>query len=370
MVTAFVMVGCVCMTGTASAATNGQVRAQALVNKNTQALRWVPQGPSFHAKKDLSGKSVYYIGIGLNYPFVIQVEDGLKAAASLFGVNVVGDDAQASTVTASRQMEQAVSNGAAAIVVEGLEAGAMHAAISDAAAHHVPVIFGGEADTGYRSGDEPVGVFGNASASYYNAGQMMAQIAVAKLGTVHAAFIVSSDQINSPVEYDGFKSELTSLCSKCTVTSTDVPESNWASGLGPAATTAISNPSINLLAVLYDAELEYTLPSIEAANAENRVKVVTYNATLPGMQELVKGNPVIGDPGASNTWDGWAMFDQVLRALNGQPAARGELPNRAFTPQTAATLNLTTPASLGSSWFTSANLKTEYSKLWGLSSSS
>jgi ribose transport system substrate-binding protein len=324
-------------------------------------------GPSFHAKQDLQGKNIYFIAVGLQYPFVIQVEDGLKSAASIFGMKVIGDDAQASSVVAARQMSQAVSQGAAAIVVEGINAAALHTAIAQAASAHIPVVIGGDVDTGNPSGDEPKGVFGNASASYYNAGQMMAEIAVAKLGTVHAVFMTSSDQTNSAPEYSGFTSELKKLCSTCTVTSTDVPESAWSTGVGPATTTAISNPSVNLLAILFDAELPLALPSVQSAGASNRVKVVTYNATLPGLQSLQRGNPVIGDPGASNIWDGWQLFDQVLRALNGLPPAPGELPNRAFTSETTQTLALTNSAALGTAWFLTGDLKTYYMKEWGLS---
>jgi ribose transport system substrate-binding protein len=346
---------------------SGQKEAQALVAAATQPIAWVPMGPSFHATADLRGKTIYFIAVGLQYPFVIQVEDGLKSAASIFGMKVFGEDAQASSVVANRQISQAVSQGAAAIVIEGINAEALHAAIAQAAASHIPVVIGGDVDTGYPSGDEPAGVFGNASASYYDAGQMMAQIAVAKLGTVHAVFITSSDQTNSAPEYSGFTAELKKLCGTCTVTSTDVPESSWSTGVGPATTTAISDPSVNLLAVLFDAELPLALPSIRSAGATSRVKVVTYNATLPGLQELEQGNPVVGDPGASNIWDGWQLFDQVLRALNGQKPAPGELPNRAFTPQIAQTLTLTNEAALGTSWFTTSDLKTEYMKEWGLS---
>jgi ABC-type sugar transport system substrate-binding protein len=325
-------------------------------------------GPSFHAKQDLKGKTLYFIGVGLEYPFVIQVDDGIKAAAAIFGMKVVAEDAQASSVVAARQISQAVSQGAAAIVVEGIDAGALHSAIAQAAAAHIPVVIGGDADTGGPSGDEPKGVFGNASASYYNAGQMMAEIAVAKLGTVHAVFITSSDQTNSAPEYSGFTTELKTLCSACTVTSTNVPESAWATGVGPATTTAISNPTVNVLAILFDAELPLALPSIRSAGASSRVKVVSYNATLPGLQSLAQGNPVIGDPGASNIWDGWQLFDQVLRALNGLPPAPGELPNRAFLPATAQTLSLTNSASLGTSWFMNGDIKTFYMQEWGLSS--
>ena len=167
-------------------ANSGQQQAEALVTAATQPIQWKAMGPSFHAKQDLQGKTLYFIGVGLQYPFVIQVLDGLKAAASIFGMKVVADDAQASSVVAARQISQAISQGASAIVIEGIDAGALHAAIAQAAAAHIPVVIGGDADTGYPSGDEPQGVFGNASASYYNAGQMMAQIAVAQEGTVHA----------------------------------------------------------------------------------------------------------------------------------------------------------------------------------------
>jgi hypothetical protein len=105
---------------------------------------------------------------------------------------------------------------------------------------------------------------------------------------------------------------------------------------------------------------------LKSANADNRVSVVTYHGTLPGLQDVAKGAPVIGDPGASDTWLGWQTMDQMLRALSDQPPATQLIPNRAFTTANVKSLQLTSQAASGSQWFTNANMKTDFSKLWGL----
>jgi ABC-type sugar transport system substrate-binding protein len=355
---------------TTSSSSNASAKAQATaaLDGSTKSVQFSGLGPAFKAKNNLQGKTIYYIAVGLSFPFNQQQLKAYNTAAALFGVKVLAEDTGGSTVVASRQIEEAVSRGAVALVLSGVETSAVSAAINDAKAKHVMIIVSGDAETALRDPSiQPVGVYGNATASYTQAGQMMAEIAVAKLGDVHAVFITSSDQSHSKDEYGGFKTELNKLCpTTCSVSATDVPLANWASGVGPATTTAVSNPKINVLAILYDAELPYALPALKAANADGRVSVVTYNATLPGLQALATGKPVIGDPGASETWLGWQIFDQTLRALNGLPPATGTLPNRAFTTSVARTLPLTPAAANTAVWYTDANMKASYSKLWGL----
>lgn len=352
--------------GSSATTQHAQAEAKAALAQSTKPLAWEPPGPAFKAASGLSGKQIYFIVNGLNFPFTQEILSGVKQAASLFRMTVVAEDTQSSTVVASRQIEQAVSRRVAAIVIDGVQANAVTAAIKDAANAHVPVIDSGDFETAQKSGNEPESIFGNVTASYAQAGQMMAEIAVAKLGDVHAVFIASPDSPHSIYEQTGFQNELTKLCAACSVRTVDVPLANWATGVGPATTTAVTDPTVNVLAVLYDAELPYVLPALKAAGATHPVSVVTYNATLPGMQELAKGAPVIGDPGASNTWTGWQIFDQALRALSGKPPAIQLTPNRAFTPEVVGTLSLTNAASNTAEWFTNANLQSEFSKLWGL----
>jgi ribose transport system substrate-binding protein len=105
-------------------------------------------------------------------------------------------------------------------------------------------------------------------------------------------------------------------------------------------------------------------PSVTRLNAQNRVKFVSYNATLPPMQQLKQGQLVAGDIGSPQHWLGWAIMDQTFRILTHRsPLADENIPNRLFDATNINSVNLSAPEG---TWYGATNFRQKYRKLWGM----
>src|SRR5262249_60425571 len=103
------------------------------------------------------------------------------------------------------------------------------------------------------------------------------------------------------------------------------PLAQWSTLLPSLTTSAIhSDPKVNYLLPLFDAMFALIRPAVIQTGATG-VKMVSYNATLPGMQDLKKGTQLVsGDVGGAPAWVGWGMMDQAVRLLTGHKALKSE----------------------------------------------
>ena len=153
------------------------------------------------------------------------------------------------------------------------------------------------------------------------------------------------------------------LCPACTVKVAHSPVAQWG-GLGTLTSSLLRDQNVNYLVPALDAMISIMKPAIYAANAQDRVRVAAYNATLPAMQDLKKGVLMAGLAGNPPEWIGWAAVDQVLRALSGQKPIADELvPNRMFTRANIGSVDLSKPTV---DWFGVTHFREGYKKLWGV----
>jgi ribose transport system substrate-binding protein len=127
---------------------------------------------------------------------------------------------------------------------------------------------------------------------------------------------------------------------------------------------AAQNPAINVMWDVYDFQMGFALPILNAAGASNRIDLLSENADLAQMQEMAQGTAVKVDVGNPVAWDGWAAVDEALRAIKGLPAvANEEVPVRLFDVANVGSINLNlNPAA----WYGAATYGLDYEKLWGL----
>jgi ABC-type sugar transport system substrate-binding protein len=216
---------------------------------------------------------------------------------------------------------------------------------------------------------QEAGVFGNVDACWSCAGKLMADAAFAKYGEDTNSFFITASVLNTATEgMEAYEAELKRLCADCPSESVDIPIPQWATGIQPAVTTALSsNPDLNVVAPVYDLMFPAVSAAIAAAQATGNVGMVSTDAILPALQAMTEDPNIIVDAGAPTEWMGWLAFDQWLRSENGLPPAEDTVvPMRAFTQEVAKTLDLTENAN-ETSWFTDVDLQSEFSKLWGVS---
>jgi ribose transport system substrate-binding protein len=70
--------------------------------------------------------------------------------------------------------------------------------------------------------------------------------------------------------------------------------------------------------------------------------------------------------GLDYPYRGWAIADEVMRMMLGQPPVLERIPQRLFTKENIGSLKLTPAAEASGEWFGSTDFKAMFTKLWGL----
>jgi len=145
-----------------------------------------------------------------------------------------------------------------------------------------------------------------------------------------------------------------------------VPVGQWATQLATVTQTELQRDrSINYILPLFDSEATFIIPAVHAAGADQRVKLVSFNATPGVIDFLARRDVMAAEVGTSQPWEGWSMADQALRVLAGAKPVRDEkLKFRLFTRANVKSLDLT--AETPESWYGNVPFRTNYRRLWRL----
>jgi ABC-type sugar transport system substrate-binding protein len=349
------------------AALTGVAQAKQVVKQLEAPVGWTNPGPSFKLGNQLNGKTVYFLANGLNFPFVQNLLAGLKEAAKVGHMGVIAVDGNGDVAKAASLIQQGVGRHADVIVDEGFPSQQLTTPIKAAKAAHIPLI---EIGTGIPGLPPPslrnIGVSAWTTFCYSCAGRQMADTAVAQSNGRVRGVIFNVPGISvAAEETSAIQHELRRLCPKtCKAKVVDSPLAEWTTILPTQTSTSIErDASVNFLFPLFDAMVGLMAPSVTRLNAGNRVKFVTYNATLPPMQLLKKGQLVSGDVGSPQHWLGWAIMDQAYRLLTHLPPVANEfIPNRLFDRSDIGSVDL---AAGEASWYGRTAFRKNYQRLWG-----
>ncbi|PZS22912.1 MAG: hypothetical protein DLM61_25065 [Pseudonocardiales bacterium] len=347
---------------THKADSSGVTRARALIAAASGQVTWTAPGPAFDARP-AAGKSVVWVSDNQSIPFSTDTYAGFKAGLNADGVKTSIFDSQSSLGTADRGIRQAADAGAAAIMLQDIPSGGVSSAVNYATSKHVPVF-------GFTTQESGVAALaplsGQTSFCYSCAGRLMAAQAVVQSNGSFKGVIFEATTVGAinTAEVQGITSGVKEFCpQECSVSVKDVPVATWASQMTTATTTAVADPSIGYLFPIYDGALPYVLTGLRSSHTDNRVRVVSYNASQGIIDNIAKKTPLTADPGNPSAWAGWAAADQVLRVLTGHPAAQdAHIPLRNFDASNVGTLDPGKP----DSWYPGVDYQTKYRSLWSL----
>jgi ribose transport system substrate-binding protein len=370
----------------ATTAPTGVKAAVAAVARQQVPVAWrLTDAPKVNVGTSMRGKLLYFIPSNLSLPFVQSVYKGVTEAATAIGMKSVAVNAAGQPSKAADAIQQAIAQHAAVIVLESLSAEVLAAPIRDAKAAGIPVIEMYGRDPALPTAALAAnGVSAIVSSCYACAGREMAQSVVADAyGAAYAKKVTKAQATKilakkitavvfqapgigvSKIESDAFVSEMKRLCRVCGVKVVGVPISQWATQL-PATTAAqVMNPAVNYLVPVFDGAVPLMVPVVFASGAQKDIRIVTFNASLPAMQELQKKNGiVVTDVGAPEEWSGWATVDQAVRAMLHQPVLADEkIGDRTFNRTNIRSVNLTGALA---SWFGNVDFASKYKALWGI----
>lgn len=325
---------------------------------------WKPAGEKFDGSK-ARGKSMWYISASLSIPFEQFILQGMTQGAQSVGASATGFDAKSSVAEATRGIEEAVQAKAGVIFIDGFPASLFAPAIAQAKQAGIPVLTANAQDVGPLLPGAPSGVVGSATHSFATPGKIEADWIVAdSKGNANIMYLRSSDvPVITDSEKNSFVNELQRLCSSCKVQVVDVPTSQW-SGLTPRTASLIrANPNVNYFVPDFDGEVIFMVPGVTSANAQSKVKIVSFNATPSVMQNLKQHYVVAAETGGPNLLQGWAFAEEGLRVMSGlSPLDDLNIPTRLFDSSNINSIDLSQQES---QWYGVGDYQAKFKALWG-----
>jgi ribose transport system substrate-binding protein len=309
-----------------SGASDSQVaEAQKLVDAAKKKPTFTAPGPPVDGSA-LNGKKIWVVtnvNVSQNTPIVA----GIKEAAGLLGAKVTVFDAAGKVPEMNRGMSQAVAAGADAIVMPGIDPALTSEPLDKARAKGIPVVdaYGTSLDTKKLAGN-----FAHVSILFRDGGKLQADylIAHSKGEPVNAVIFNDSEFASEVQRAQGMQQELKRLCPKCKVQVKDVQLAKVQTELKTLTQNLLrKDPSINYLLADYDYQAQFIVPGVLAAGAADKVFVVSADAAAPNLDLVRKGQQLV-DIGEPLTWSGWALVDEVVRAMNKKPAIDEKIPQR------------------------------------------
>jgi ABC-type sugar transport system substrate-binding protein len=331
------------------------------VEEGSAEPKFEAPGPAFKVAGGLSGKTIWYVANGLNFPFSENLVAGTKEAAGKLGMKVTAVDGAGQPAKAASLIQQGISQNVAAIVIQAFPTEALEASIKEAKSAGVPVIQINDGEE-LSSTAKAAGVFANVTSCYSCGGEALADlVSVNTENDAHVTFIDVPEIKTTVLEREAFEKRLAELCSECSVNKASSPVAQWGNLASLTGSLLKSDPETNYLVPALDAMIPLMKPAIFAGGAED-VQISAYNATQPNMEDLQKGELVGGLVGNPEAWMGWAVVDETLRSLSKQPPVEDEkIPNRTFTEENVQELDLSEPPI---SWYGEPEFRQGYEKLW------
>jgi len=341
---------------------------QQLIAKHSVKPQFTPPGPPLDASK-LKGKTIAILLVDARIGAIKDVSDAVEEAAARAGLKTTLFDSKSSPVRMQQGFQEAINNGADAIVNDGnvvkLVANQIKAAkdkgIPTVEAINSPPVVGVPGQ-----GSDP-NTFGNVAPDAELAGQLSAAAAIVNTnGRAQVVIMDTSEVSASPSIVKGMKASL-AKCPDCKIVQiTDTPLSQWSTGLtGLASTIVRSHPEVNYLLPIYSDMGIFAAAGIQQAGATGRVHIASFNGT-PAAQALVKNGSVYAvNTAEDNGWIGWAVVDQAMRGMLKMEPAHPIAPIRYVGTKDLKDIDTTSMTTLSAALF-GTDYKEGFLKLWGL----
>jgi ribose transport system substrate-binding protein len=306
--------------------------AEAMLAEYTGVPKFTPPGPAFEASK-ASGKTVWVIPTSSSIPIVPLVNGGMEEALAKVGVKTHEATTTGTTSDWVNAMNQAIAQGAGAIVLLSVDPNLLKPQIAEAEEAGIPIIWN-FAIEGKVSEIQP-DIAATVPLPFALSAELMAADGIVQgEGKTVALPIGTAEARQDPIMLAAQKKEY-ATCPECKMEepmNSTIPE--WSTQLGNnVRNTLLGNSEINYVSPNYDGMEEFVVPAIRQADPSGGVKTGSFNGT-PAVIKEIGGGIVTADVGQSNRWIGWATADQVLRVLSGtEPVEEENIPVRVWNEE-------------------------------------
>ena len=275
----------------------------------------------------VSGKELHFVSIIQN-PFVQEVYKGYEEAVERIGGKPVFFDAKGQAAQMNRGVAQAVSQGAAGIVLFGIAPELVSNQLKKAVDADLAII-----DVYNGQPDDPLteGVSAHVSADYSRSAQALANwmLADSNCAAKVEYFGAKVLTLYNPLFEEEPKVFEEAGCDECRFNANDFDLATLATKLGPQVGTAVRrNPDTNYVQMAFDSTIPLVEPSLARGGTD--VKVLGHDGTPFVLDAIRKDQAPTKATMAfpPEKWIGYSIADQVARIAAGQEPIDATIPTR------------------------------------------
>jgi ribose transport system substrate-binding protein len=337
---------------TSSSSASALDQYKKIVEEGQAAVKW--NGPSDPAKAP-TGKSLTVVTC-------TQALEGCKllTAGTVHAAKAVGWKTNVIDVTDPTKYDQAlqtaISQGADAIVLVGVDQRLVPGGIKAGHAKKVPLV-----SLFQNNKPGPNGVDVEVVPDAEREGQLLAASMIVDTGGKVNALVMPDAEFSLPVAVLAAAKKELNACSACTVSY--APELSFTAAIvgttlpGRVVGELRTHTDVNSILVGFDPPVTQVIPAIASAGLTSKVKFYSQLGTTAALDFIRQKNVMAADVGASNEWGGWGAVDETIRLLNGQPSVDENVP--------AVLLNSTNLPAQGQPFVgEDAGFKEKYKALW------
>lgn len=290
---------------------------------------------------------------------------GAAEAAKALGWTSQTFDGGGTPATANSVILNAVASGADAILFTSINPTLIQQGLNAAKKAGVPVISASSGSSEPNPTVKPPSgstwPLLDVSQSFVETGRQMADWIIKDSGEKANVLVLTDKEYSSGVSQAGAVDEFTKKCPNCTLATINFTGTQVGTTLpGQVVGYLRTHPEVEYVVTPYDPAAAAIVPEMLQAG-QTSVKLCGLLGDQQNLEFIREEQIQTCDAGYDNYYAGWAMVDQLLRDLAGQPLSKPlgeEVPSVLLTKD-----NL--PES-GDDWKTPIPYQAEYEKLWGL----
>lgn len=308
----------------------------------------------------LAGKSIVYIPAVAQIPFFATSYSALQKAFEVVGVTVQICDAKATPGQAAGCLDQALTTGAAGVILDALPPVIAQESFDAVVAAGVPVVLGnipipeGSPATVQRAGPDTA-----------LATALAADAIIVRSGG--SANVVTVTVTDSPVTQawmeNGANAEFAEYCPDCTVSNVDTKTAEIPELPAKVSAAVLANPDVDFLLPSLS---PVVVPTIQGGTDAGKTLPAASTATTSGDLQALSEEGLFTSVGWDIVRTQWITADLMMRLILGHEVDGSEyvVPVRVFTPENITDFDISQEGWDSSNWFGGSDYQDTLAALW------
>jgi ribose transport system substrate-binding protein len=280
-------------------------------------------GPAFDARA-LRGKLVYSIPFTSDAPFLDIQDQLMKRIAEDIGMRFVVYRNKGQQSQWIQGMEQAITRGADAIILNGASPELLQPQIVKARRAGIPTIATHIYDV--RDAQSPPGPFRAPNlaavmpAAFTKIARLEVDWPILQTGCKANMLVLAFSDVNvHRQDVAAMRDEMRRYCgSGCKMTVISLPLVQHATRLQTAVQAALArDPGVNWIIPIVDFSAQFAVQAITATGKVGQIKIATFNGTPAVLKQIRDGDIVDMNIGENLEWLAHANLDQTMRVMVG-----------------------------------------------------